>query len=60
MPSYIMDTDHTSYILRGDSSVIENAKFYGAAITIITVQLQFKSCSMVGSAEPMIQNKPID
>lgn len=36
-----MDTDHTSYILRGDLSVIENAKYYGAAITIITVQELF-------------------
>jgi tRNA(fMet)-specific endonuclease VapC len=41
MPSYIMDTDHTSYILRGDSSVIENAKYHGAAITIVTVQELF-------------------
>ncbi len=41
MPSYIMDTDHTSYILRGDPSVIENAKYYGAAITVITVQELF-------------------
>jgi tRNA(fMet)-specific endonuclease VapC len=36
-----MDTDHTSYILRGDPSVIENAKNYDAAITIITVQELF-------------------
>jgi tRNA(fMet)-specific endonuclease VapC len=38
---YIMDTDHISYILRGDTSVIENAKYYNAAITIITVQELF-------------------
>jgi hypothetical protein len=38
---YIMDTDHVSYILRGDLSVIENAKYYNAAITIITVQELF-------------------
>jgi tRNA(fMet)-specific endonuclease VapC len=36
-----MDTDHTSYLLRGDPSVIENAKYYEAAITIITVQELF-------------------
>jgi tRNA(fMet)-specific endonuclease VapC len=36
-----MDTDHTSYILRGDPSVIENAQNYDAAITIITVQELF-------------------
>lgn len=41
MPNYIMDTDHTSYLLRGDPSVIENAKYYEAAITIITVQELF-------------------
>ncbi len=41
MPRYIMDTDHTSYILRGDPSVIEQAKSYEAAITIITVQELF-------------------
>jgi tRNA(fMet)-specific endonuclease VapC len=41
VPNYIMDTDHTSYILRGDPSVIENAKNYDAAITIITVQELF-------------------
>jgi tRNA(fMet)-specific endonuclease VapC len=41
VPKYIMDTDHTSYILRGDPSVIENAKNYDAAITIITVQELF-------------------
>jgi predicted nucleic acid-binding protein len=36
-----MDTDHTSYILRGDPSVIENAQFYEAAITTITAQELF-------------------
>jgi tRNA(fMet)-specific endonuclease VapC len=36
-----MDTDHASYILRGDPSVIENAKYHNAAITIITVQELF-------------------
>lgn len=41
MPNYIMDTDHTSYILHGDPSVIENAQQYDAAITIITVQELF-------------------
>ena len=41
MPNYIMDTDHTSYILRGDPSVIEHAQQYDAAITIITVQELF-------------------
>jgi tRNA(fMet)-specific endonuclease VapC len=41
VPNYIMDTDHASYILRGDPSVIENAKNYEAAITIITVQELF-------------------
>jgi tRNA(fMet)-specific endonuclease VapC len=41
VPNYIMDTDHTSYLLRGDPSVIENAKYYDAAITIITVQELF-------------------
>jgi tRNA(fMet)-specific endonuclease VapC len=41
VPHHIMDTDHTSYLLRGDPSVIENAKYYEAAITIITVQELF-------------------
>ena len=41
VPQYIMDTDHTSYILRGNPSVIENARYYDAAITIITVQELF-------------------
>jgi tRNA(fMet)-specific endonuclease VapC len=41
VPNYIMDTDHTSYILRGEPSVIEHAQQYDAAITIITVQELF-------------------
>ena len=36
-----MDTDHTSYILRGDPSVIEHAQQYDVATTIITVQELF-------------------
>jgi tRNA(fMet)-specific endonuclease VapC len=38
---YILDTDHTSYIFRGDLNVIENAAKCEAAITIITVQELF-------------------
>ncbi len=41
MPSYIMDTDHVSHILRGNQSVIENAKNHETAITIVTVQELF-------------------
>jgi tRNA(fMet)-specific endonuclease VapC len=36
-----MDTDHTSYILRGEPSIIENVQQYDAAITIITVRELF-------------------
>jgi tRNA(fMet)-specific endonuclease VapC len=56
---YIMDTDHASYILRGDPNVIENANHYGAAITIITVQELFNGW-MSRANDPKQANRLIE
>lgn len=41
MPQYILDTDHTSLILRNHPQVIANASHHSINVTIITVQELF-------------------